>query len=376
MTDIFIQRVKTAKEEKLFFDLPWSLYKSDSSWVPPLKLSLKEMYSKKHPFFQHADITYWLAYKENEIVGRIAAIINPRHNEYHDENCGFFGLFETIDDLNVSKKLFETVEQFFEKRGMDKIRGPVNPSTNYECGTLVSAPENDPPQLMMTYNPKYHLDHFSTHKFCKSMDLFAYKIPINFQMPEKIIRIGKRIEERSKITFRNIDLKNWQQEIEYIHDIYNSSWEKNWGFIPMDREEFMHMGQEMKNIIEPSMVFLAFDGENPIGVIVTVPDFNQVFKEIPSGKLLPLGIFKLLRHKKYIKRARTIIMGVKSNYRKRGLESILYYKSQQAIIKNGLHEVEMSWILENNENMIRPLELMGAEKYKTYRIFEKEIQHP
>ena len=373
MNKISIVEIDHKKEINKFIQVPWDIYKNDSNWVPPLKIAVKELFKPKHPFFEVGEIQLFLAYRDNEIVGRIGAIINHAHNKFWNDKIGFWGFFESIDDENVTSALIKAAESWLKNKGMNCFRGPVNPSTNYECGLLTEGLQ-DPPQIMMTYNPSYYQKHFEQLGYAKIKDLLAYQIDLSFQMPEKITRIAARIEKSKKVTYRFISKKNWDREVSLMLDIYNKAWEKNWGFIPMTEKEFIHTANDLKNVVDENLImFVLVDGKEA-GFIVCLPDFNQVFKKIPNGKLLPTGIFKLLRAKKYINRVRVITLGVMEQYRRMGLETLLYQKMHEQLKINKFEEAEMSWILEDNLNMNKPLVTMGAKPYKTYRIFEKSLQ--
>jgi hypothetical protein len=362
------------KDLKEFIELPWSIYKNDSNWVPPLKMALKDVLNlNKHPFYQTSKIKTWVAEKNGAVVGRIMAINNEAYNSYQKTKVGHFGFFESIDDQEVANKLLSTAESYLKSEGLTSVQGPMNPGTNYECGLLVNGFEDDP-QIMMTYNPRYYQPQIENHGYRKAMDLLAYNINADFTLPDIILRIAERTEKKAKITFRNISKKNWVSEIETLFDIYNSAWEANWGFVPMTKEEFFHTAKDLKSIVDENLVQIAEVDGVPAGFILTLPDLNQVFKEIPSGNLFPTGIFKLISPKKYINRVRVITMGIKKQYRRMGIETLLYKYNQIEILKNPkIKNIEMSWILENNLEMNKPLITMGAKAYKTYRIYEKNL---
>jgi hypothetical protein len=362
------------KDLKEFIELPWSIYKNDSNWVPPLKMALKDVLNlNKHPFYQTSKIKTWVAEKNGAVVGRIMAINNEAYNSYQKTKVGHFGFFESIDDQEVANKLLSTAESYLKSEGLTSVQGPMNPGTNYECGLLVNGFEDDP-QIMMTYNPRYYQPQIENHGYRKAMDLLAYNINADFTLPDIILRIAERTEKKAKITFRNISKKNWVSEIETLFDIYNSAWEANWGFVPMTKEEFFHTAKDLKSIVDENLVQIAEVDGVPAGFILTLPDLNQVFKQIPNGNLFPTGIFKLISPKKYINRVRVITMGIKKQYRRMGIETLLYKYNQIEILKNPkIKNIEMSWILENNLEMNKPLITMGAKAYKTYRIYEKNL---
>ncbi|MBF0300666.1 MAG: N-acetyltransferase [Oligoflexia bacterium] len=361
MKKIKIVEVNNGSLEKIFINFPWEIYSGDSTWVPPLKLSVKDMLDKKHPFYKTSQMKMWLAYKnyknENgecgECVGRIAAILNNAYNDFQNEKAGFIGFFESIDDEEVAKLLFEVAEQTLKKMGACIIRGPVNPSTNYECGLLIEG-ENDPPQIMMTYNPPYYKKLFERVGYTKAIDIYAYKLSTGVVFSNRLERIVARANKsEQQIVCRNLRKKDWYNEITRILDVYNKSWERNWGFVPYSEEEFRYIAKSLKSICKEELTFLIEVNGDPAGVLVALPDFNQVFKEVKNGKLFPFGLFKILLNEKNINRVRVPIMGVKSEYRKLGLAPMMYLELYRAFQKLGgkYKEVEMSWILETNKDI-------------------------
>ncbi len=362
------------KDLKEFIDLPWSIYKDDPHWVPPLKMAVKDLLNiNKHPFYQTATVKAWIVEKDKTVVGRIMSINNHAYNKYQNSKVGFFGFYEAIDDAQVSALLLKTVEDSLKKEGMTSIQGPMNPGTNYECGMLVDK-YDDAPQIMMTYNPAYYNTQLTHLGYAKTMDLLAYNVDANFTMPKIIMDIAERTEKKSKVTFRTLNLKKWNSELDIMFAIYNSAWEANWGFVPMTKDEFYHTAKDLKSIVDPSLVHFALVEGVEAGFILTLPDLNQVFKTIPSGHLSPSALYKILTAKKRMNRVRVITMGIKKEFRKMGLETLLYKHNHIAIKKNPLiKNIEMSWILESNLEMNKPLIRMGGEAYKRYRIYEKGL---
>ncbi|MGZ3809344.1 MAG: hypothetical protein ACXVCE_14765 [Bacteriovorax sp.] len=362
------------KDLKEFIELPWTIYKNDPHWVPPLKMAVKDLLNQnKHPFYQTATVKAWLAEMDGKVVGRIMAINNHAYNKYQNTKMGFFGFYEAIDNQKVADLLFKTAENSLKSEGLTSVQGPMNPGTNYECGLLVDR-YDDAPQVMMTYNPPYYSSQLEKLGYAKAMDLLAYNVDAHFTMPKIIIDIAERTEKKSKVTYRTLNLKKWTEELDIMFDIYNSAWEANWGFVPMTKDEFYHTAKDLKSIVDPELVHFALVDGVVAGFILTLPDLNQVFKEIPSGNLTPMAIYKILTAKKRMNRVRVITMGIKKEYRKMGLETLLYKHNHIAIKKNPLiKNIEMSWILETNLEMNKPLIRMAKEAYKRYRIFEKAI---
>ena len=362
------------KDLKDFLELPWLIYKNDEHWVPPLKMALKDLFDlKKHPFYKTADVKTWVAVQNQVVVGRIMAIHNFTYNKFENNKVGHFGCFEVINDLEIATALVEEAASWLRAKGMTSIQGPMNPGTNYECGILVDK-FDDAPQIMMTYNPPYYEKLLTDTGLTKAMDLLAYNIIADMTLPKVILDIAARTEKKSKVTYRNLNLKNWDQELKTLFEIYNSAWEDNWGFVPMSKDEFFHTAKDLKSIVDPTLIqYVVVDGVEA-GFIMTLPDLNQVFKQIPSGKLSPLAIYKILTAKKRIDRVRVITMGIKKEFRKFGLDTLLYRNMQLSVMKNPrIKNIEMSWILEDNIEMNKPLIRMSGGPYKRYRLLHKAI---
>jgi hypothetical protein len=366
------------KERKKFIELAWTMNKNDPHWVPPLRISVEDnLNTKGNPFYKHARIRCWNAYETGEHVGRIAAIVDDRHNEFHNEKTGFWGFFECRNDLATAKELFKVAEKWLKDQGMKLARGPANPSLNHECGLVINAFDRDP-YIMMTHNPKYYVELVEKCGYGKVKDLLAFDMtPKDFD--PRVKKLAERVQKRNRVEIRNINMKNFQAEVQTIREIYNSAWEKNWGFVPMDEAEFKHMAKQLKDALWPEFCQLAFVDGKPIGFSLSLPDLNQLQKEIPSGKLLPFGIFKLLTgmkpSAKKIRRVRVITLGVVPEYRASGVASVFYHEAFKAAEKLELHEPsEMSWILEDNKDMIASIEAFsGRPAYKTFRLYDKSI---
>ncbi|MBF0313719.1 MAG: hypothetical protein HQK50_09985 [Oligoflexia bacterium] len=367
--------VKNVQLERAFLEMPWTIYQDDPMWVPPLKLALKDLLNeKKHPFYETAKMKRWLCFRGGKAVGRIASIINHRHNQFHQEQCGHFGFFECINDDLVANALIKRVSEDLRAQGMTSMKGPVNPSTNYESGMLIDG-FDDPPQIMMTYNKSYYPEMFYRLGFHKQMDLYAYMAKASTEPPNTFVRIAERVYKVPNIKWRPINLKNFAEEVRFILDVYNASWEKNWGFVPVTEKEFKHIANDIKSICKPEYTCLVEIGGDPAGVLIALPDYNRIFHKVKDGKLFPTGLLKILLGQKKIDRIRVPIMGVKKEYRKHGVAVLMYMELYKAIKANPkIKELEMSWILENNEDMNRAIHLMGVkEPYKTYRIYEKSL---
>ncbi len=370
-----IQSVKTKAQKKAFVDLPWKIYnrKDHPQWVPPLRLSVMEaLDTKKNPFYKRATLEMFLATRGKKVVGRIAAIENRAHNEFYKDKVGFFGFFECEDNPEIARALFGAAESWLTARGFSHMRGPVNPSTNHECGLLVRG-QSQHPTIMTTWNPKYYEALYSAYDLKGVKDLVAYFLPTNYEKNLTEHTLQKAARASSQFTFRDFDMKNFERDVGICYDIYNSAWESNWGFFPMTREEFFHSAKDMKMVLDPRFAFIAEKDGKPAGFMLALPDLNHVFKRIRNGKLFPTGILKLLIGKRLVKSVRILTLGVKEEFRRSGIFSLFTQESFERARKYKVVAGEASWILEDNVEMNKPWKDIGAPLYRRWRIFEKEL---
>lgn len=355
---------------KEFIEFPYSLYRGDPFWVPPLRIAVKELLNRaKHPFYANAEAEFFLARCDGHMVGRVAAILDRNHNRFHGENAGFFGFYESTNAPEVAAALLGAARKWVFGRGAVLLRGPVNPSTNYECGMLVEG-FNSNPMVMMTYNPCYYPALMENVGLRKAKDLNAYVHTAAAVELEKIGRVADRKLAKSGVTVRPINMKDFGGEVGRIWDVYNSAWKHNWGFVPMTREEFFLMGKEMKQILKPELVLVGEAGGKPIGFALALPDVNFALRRA-GGRLFPTGLLKILYYQRLIKSLRVLALGVVEEHRTSGVAASFYTTLVRNARKLGYSgDCEMSWILEDNLLMTRSLEVMGARHYKTYRIYE------
>ncbi len=370
---IEIVPVTHKKQLKQFIMLPWKIYRDDPNWVPPLIMDMKNMLNrKKNPFFLHSEADYFLALKNGDAVGRIAAIHNRNHNAFHEENIGFFGFFECIDDPEVASALFQAAEDWARERGLEALRGPTNFSTNDTCGLLIEGFDS-PPFILMTYNPRYYQPLIEQLGYQKVMDLLAYRYFEEQGMNERIQKIARLAQEREGVTVRPLNMKTFWDELAVVKDIYNDAWSKNWGFVPLTDAEIEHLAKELKPVIDPELVLFAEVEGKPVAFSLALPDYNQALIKI-NGRLFPFGLIKLLYYSRKIDAARVFTLGVKQKYqKKRGIGPLLYLETFNRGTARGYRWGEFSWILETNKLMNGALQVMGAEVYKRYRIFEKSL---
>ncbi|MFH1862718.1 MAG: N-acetyltransferase, partial [bacterium] len=364
--------IRQSRDLTPFLRLPWRIYQGDRNWVPPLLSDQRKLLDpKRHPFFDHGEMTRLIALRDGVPVGRICAIDNRAHVDYWQEPVGFFGFFECENNKDTAKALFDAAANWLQPRGLNFMRGPMNPSTNETCALLIEGFDS-PPVVMMPYNPPYYIELLESVGLAKIKDLYAYKITKE-GIPERVIKAGEEIKSRNQnITVRPINLKNLTADLEKVRTIYNAAWSKNWGFVPMTAAEFDHTAADLKKIIDPELAFIAEDGDAPVGFSLALPDVNVALRHI-NGRLFPFGIFKVLYYSRKIKNARIITMGVVKEYRGRGIDVLFYLESFRRGVARGYEWGETSWILEDNVPMNRALEMIGAKIYKRYRIYQMAI---
>lgn len=375
--NIEISLAESESDKKKFIEFPYEMYVNEKNWVEPLRFDVKNnLNEKKNPFYDHSKLKMWIARKNGKIVGRIAGIINDNHNKFHEDKTGFFGFFECIKDQEVANLLFKKAAEFSKENGMDNLRGPVSPSINDECGLLVDGFDS-PPVMLMPWNPEYYSGLLESFGFKKAKDLYSLwigkEVVNNETMMNKLDRISDMILKKENLTIRKVNLKDFNNEVLRIMEVFNDAWEKNWGFVPMTKDEFMFIAANLKLAVEPAYVeFAEIDGKT-VGFSLALPDINQAIKGL-NGKLFPFGVFKFLMNKKKINQLRVIIMGVKKDYQKKGIDAIFYRNIIREANKRGIKGAEIAWVLEDNYAMKQTAEKLGAKVFKTYRMYDYTIK--
>jgi len=367
--------VSSRDERRAFLRMPERLYAGDPHWVCPLRIERRDfMDPKKNPFFENADVQLFLALRSGQAAGRIAAHVYHNHNRTHNERTGFFGFFECENDYTIAESLLGRASAWLRERGMERMRGPANFTTNHEVGLLVDGYDS-PPVVMMTYNPPYYPAFVERFGLKKVMDLYAYYAHDSNPIPDRVARLIERIRARSGATIRTLNMSKFGQEVQIIKSIYDRAWAPNWGFVPMTDAEFFHMAKDLKQIVDPRIVLIAEVEGVPVGFSLALPDINQVLIRL-KGRLLPFGLIKLLwltKVRKSIDQVRVLVMGVLPEYQKRGIDNILYHETYERGPAAGYHAAETSWILETNDMMNRVAENLGHKRYKTYRMYEMAL---
>ncbi|HWR83405.1 MAG TPA: hypothetical protein VN285_08885 [Candidatus Deferrimicrobium sp.] len=375
MPDIEVVEVETPPQLRQFVAYPNELYQGDPLYVAPLISERLEFFDRrKNPFYRSARVKLFLAFRGGQIAGRIATCVSYNHNAFHGEKTGFYGFLDCPNDFEVASTLLKVAMITLKKEGMERMRGPMNFSTNHECGFLVEGFDS-PPVIMMTYNRPYLPELAERFGLRKVMDLLAYKLTEEDPIPERVLAVADRMQKRASITLRTVNMSDFDNEARRISEIYRGAWEKNWGFVPMTDDEFFHMAYQLKRVVDPQLAIVAEHKGRPVGFSLALPDINQALIRL-NGKLFPFGLVKLLWHTKVrnkVDGCRIIMLGILPEFRKRGIDSMLYVATYRNGVRRGYTWGELSWILETNELIRRGVEQLGARIYKRYRIVEMPL---
>jgi hypothetical protein len=368
---ITIVPVSGRRQLTQFVELPYTMYAADPHFVPQLRRDEYRRFDPKHnPFLEHASMALWVALDNGRAVGRVAAIDDRLNNQVHHEVVTWFGFFEARDG-EVTAALLATVEQHALGRQSRSVRGPVNPSLHEAAGLLVDGFDS-PPVALMSYNPGAYEQFIEGAGYRKVKDLFAWDLNLKEPPPERIVRIADRVRKRFDIKVRPVDLRKFDQELEILKVIYRSAWEDNWGFVPPTDAEIRQLAVELRPIVDPELVLFAEVGGQPVACAVTIPDVNQVLKQM-NGRLFPFGIVHFLRRSSIITRVRMLLLGVLPKYRRLGLYPLLIADSRERTVRRGYLRAEVGWTLEDNQPVNAGIEAAGGRHYKTYRLYEKAV---
>jgi len=373
MSALETKLVVTKKDFREFIDFPWEIYPRESKWVPPLKFLIRRLLNtRKHPFWKHAEQALFLARQDGRTVGRIAGIVDHNYNKYQHEKMAAWGFFECVDSADAALSLFSAVEEWAHDEGMDFLRGPLNPSTNYEIGLLIDGFE-DSPTFMMPYNPPYYLNLIEGTGFSKEKDLLSFYIVQTDPVSPRLARLAKRIKRKSNISIRHGSRKHLEAEVRLMTDIYHEAWADNWGFVPMSELEIKEMARNLFLILEEDLIFFVYYDDEPAGVVMFLPDINPLFKSF-NGNIGISGPFKYLFRRHYIKGVRGMLFGLKKKYQRLGLPIVAFDHLNSRMRGDSRTEYwELGWNLEDND-AINKFELeLSPRIVKKYRIFKKDI---
>ncbi|UCF96286.1 MAG: GNAT family N-acetyltransferase [Spirochaetaceae bacterium] len=367
---VTIEKVESNRALREFIRFPEKLYRQDPLWSPPIWMEERETFSVNNPLLAHSDFALFLARSEGEIAGRLLAYVDHKFNDFYNSNIGMFGSFESVRRPEVAKALFAESEGWLIARGMDTIRGPLNPVA--ECWGSLYEGFDSPATFMTPYNPPYYNEYLQDLGYRKVKDLLAFEGDARqgYQIPERFIRFRKKLlTRRPDIRIRRIDMKHLIRDAEAIWTISNQAIRDNWGWVPYDKEELQSTLKKLGPIADPDAIWILEDAGQPVGHCLGFPDINIILRQI-RGRLFPFGFITLLRRRRNLQDFRLFGLAVLPEYHGQGLDVLLYMSLFEALAPRGVR-VEASYILEDNLNMINAVLKLGLKKTKTYRVYEK-----
>lgn len=375
-TGVEVRAVRTRADRTAFLELPYRLNRDEARWVPPLRGDQRRMLDRRaNPFFDYGDAELFLACEHGQAVGRIAAVDNPRHNSFHGEGDGFFGLFTCIADDEVARCLLEAASGWLAGRGHHRILGPTNLTTNDECGLLIDGFDQWP-AVQMPYNPPHYARLLANCGLEKATDLLAWEVGTRVHENARLAKLEEFAERRANYRVRPIDLGDFAAESERIRHLYNEAWGDNWGFSPITQREFTEKSRQLRRLTRPELALIAESGDEPVGFALALPDLSPALAAA-NGRLhscgVPLGLYRLLRARKHVDRVRLIALGLRPDHRRNGLDVLMLMRLSRAALRLGYATAEVSWVLEDNEPANNRLRRLGARTTKRYRLYQRSL---
>jgi GNAT superfamily N-acetyltransferase len=371
-TALEVRPVEGKRELGTFIKLPWRLYRNEPNWVPPLLFERKQFLDReRNPFFRHAEAEFFIAWRDGRPVGRITAHVDRHFNEFQGHDWGLFGFFECEDDPEAAQALLSVAERWLRDRGRDRMVGPMDFTTNDECGVLIEG-HDLVPTILTGWHQRYYPRLIEAAGLTKAMDLYMWDLAVadKTRVHPSVWRAAHEVEPKYGITVRKMRKKDMEAEIGRFLELYNAAWERNWGFVPLTEEEVRHYAKDLKPILDEEWAFIAEKDGEPVAAALTLPDYNQVLIHL-NGRLLPFGWAKALWYRRKINRVRVFALGVKPEYRHTGVGAKLYEEHFDAAARTPQKCGETGWILETNKAMNRAMKALGAEITRTYRVYEK-----
>ncbi len=366
---------RSPREVLRFLKVSYGVYGDDPNWVAPLLMDMRKVFSDANPLFEHAEMALWVARRDGHEVGRIAGILDQNYNRIQKDNAAFFGFFECLPDPAASAALFEALSGWARQKGARRVLGPMNPTTNDECGLLVEGFDS-PPVFMMTYNPRYYLEMLATEGFRKAKDLLAFRVDFAKCQLDRLAQIAERTRQRHpELSFTTIRRATLAQDLAKVKEVYNAAWETNWGFVPMTDAELDFMARRLKPLLVEGLNWVSEASGEPVGFMLALPDYNHVLRPLRGRLCTPrlIGLLPYFFGRKYPPRCRVVTLGVKEKWRSRGLEAVMLTEGFKTGFKVGFKDAEASWVLEDNARMCRLMEVFGGTVYKRYRLYEKGL---
>jgi len=355
-----------------FIGLPFELYRDAPNWVPPLILERRRhLDRRRNPFFEHAEAEYFIAWRDGRPVGRISAHVDHRLNEYQGNEWGLFGFFECVDDPAVAAALLDSAERWLRSRGRDRMVGPMDFTTNHECGLLVEG-HHLRPQILENWHHRYYRRLLERNGLTKAMDLYKWQILTaeHHRVHPVIYDLAARLEPEHGIRVRNMRRRNLAAEVRAFMEVYNAAWAGNWGFVPLTEAELEDYAKQLRPLLQEKWALVAERDGEVVGAALTLDDYNQALAAL-NGRLLPFGWLKALRRRRRMDEIRVFALGVKPEFQHTGVAAAFYANVWDTALASGVRRAETGWILEANEPMNRAMEALGGDIVKRYRVYER-----
>lgn len=362
-------------ELRRFWEVMVPLSGSEPACVLPLRDEIVGVLSDHNPFWAHARRQLWIAERGGIPVGRIAGIVDAEHQRVHGDRTGFFGFWECADDAEAAGLLLGAAADWVRAQGCERIRGPMNPSINEECGLLVEGHER-PNAVMMPHNPPHLARYMESHGFLKAKDLVAFDIALQDSPGEKLDAFREAAARRAPdVRLIPVTRANLMALLPALKQIYNVAWERNWSAVPMTGPEIDFLAQRLRPLLVKGLVWLAESKGQPAGLLLAVPDVNEVLGPLRGHLLRPalLRALPVLLGWRQPRCFRLIALGVTAAHRRRGLEGMMFAETLAAARRLGFRRCEASWVLEDNRPVHRLAALFGGRIKKVYRLYDKVL---
>jgi GNAT superfamily N-acetyltransferase len=369
-----VRPVRGRRDLTRFLRLPFEIHRDHEHWVPPLVSERRRFLDRrKNPFFEHAEAEYFICERDGKPMGRITAQIDRRWDEFQGGNDGMFGFFECANDLAAARALIGVAAEWLRERGRERMLGPMDFTTNDECGLLIEG-YDIAPMILQPWHPPYYRELLESQGLDKRIDLLMWKLTMGELKQEDefhplIHAAAEKSEHEHGVRIRNMRKRELADEISRFMEVYNEAWGENWGFVPITDEEVRFQARDLKPILREEWAMIAEKDGEVVGAALTLPDVNQVLAKM-NGSLLPFGWLRFLRGRRKIDRVRVFALGVKPEYQHWGVAAALYVRHIETAARVGMPGGETGWILETNEPMNRAMEGMGGEVIKKYRLYE------
>jgi GNAT superfamily N-acetyltransferase len=369
-----VRPVRGRRDLRRFIKLPFRLHREQEQWVPPLIYERRRFLDRRrNPYFEHAEAEYFLCERDGRTVGRITAQIDYRWDEFQGGNDGMFGFFECENDLAAARALVGAAAEWVRQRGRERMLGPMDFTTNDECGVLIEGYDRTP-MILESWHPPYYRELLESQGLDKRIDLLMWWLEMGdlhegTEFHPMIHAAAEKATKEHRVVLRSMRKRDLEAEVHRFQDIYNEAWGDNWGFVPITEAEVRFQAENLKPILSEDWAMIAERDGEVMGAALTLPDVNQVLARM-GGRLFPLGWLKFLLGRRRIDLIRVFALGVRPEHQHLGVAAALFVRHLEASAKTGIMAGEMGWILETNEAMNRAMEGMGGHVVKKYRLYE------